>query len=275
MSTTKSPRKVRTLDLTQGRDTSPLLSPSRKLEQLTLCSPRKNDLENPFQNQVKSPSKRATARGTNTPQKSRTSPRKAGQLEESPSSPCSTRRKTAKDLQNTPQKLRSSPRKKILDDSPKSLYGTPKKAATDINSTPQKLRSSARKINLDDSIRSPRKVDLEGPLKSPLLSPKKVVQTLWSSPRKVFPDSPQSLIVSPKTAAANTPRKGKSKRQLDCGEPERSVNPVVIVIEDFEGFPSQVLQDFITICGLVLAVSYILQVPFFWVVAVFLIVFLC
>lgn len=257
MSTTKSPRKVRALDLTQGRDTSPLLSPSRKLEQMTLRSPRKNDLENPFQNRVRSPSKQALAHGTNIPQKSRTSPRKAGHVEESPSSPCSTRRKTVKDLQNTPQKLRSSPRKMTLDDSPKSLYGTPKKAAAESDSTAQKLRSSARKINLDDPIRSPRKVGLEGSLKSPLLSPKKALQSLWSSPRKVFPDSPQSLIGSPKTAAANTPRKGKSKRQLDCGEPARSVNPVVIVIEDFEGFPSQVLQDFITICGLVLAVSYL------------------
>lgn len=240
----KSPQKGRALDSTRGRDASPLLSPTRKLEQMTLRSPRKNDL---FQNQIRSPSKRTT----NTPQKSRTSPRKAGHVEETPSPPYSSRRKTGKDLQNTPQKLLGSPRKRILYDSPKSPCGTPKKkASADIDSTPQKqLRSSARKINLDEAVMSPQKAGLDSPSKSRMLSPRKAVQALWSSPRKVLPESPLSLIASPKASASN-----RSKRRLDCGEPVGSVNPVVIVIEDFEGFPSQVLQDFITICGLVLAI---------------------
>jgi hypothetical protein len=99
---------------------------------------------------------------------------------------------------------------------------------------------------------SPKKFPVSpGPCKTGLRS---------ATPRKMHPEDVDSCTIPIKSPVkcdtccnsrppTSSPSKAAANKLALAHESERDRSPIVIIFEDFESFSSNVLQDFITICG--------------------------
>lgn len=225
---------------------TPVSLQAKHLQQMTLRSPRKYAA---VDDRYSTP-RRSRSIASGTPQKpSGTTPRKSARLVE----------RSPQNLGNSVKGLRSD--KSVTEVSPKSLTvlldRMPENLASRCKIIPDGLPVSfpgtPKKMTSCDNLKSPQKIRCSPRLKDLPVSPvssSEATRSLWSSPQ-IDRHNSRSFITSPRKRTAEIEKAPSSRKQLEFEKPAmtKPVKPVVIVFEDFEGFPNRVLQDFITICG--------------------------
>jgi hypothetical protein len=124
------------------------------------------------------------------------------------------------------------------------------KAAPVMRGTPRKRHLSST----DAELNSPKKCPASpGPSRTGLRS---------ATPKKMYPEGDEKCALPLKSPVKNdklcntrllasSSSEAASEKLALLQESERNRPPIVIIFEDFESFSNNVLQDFITICGLV------------------------